>query len=125
MAMAGRIRVLLCDDSRSLATLVDHWLEEHDDLEFVGAIQHKEDCLEAIAETQPDVVLLDTMGIPGDDSLLRRIRAAVPEAAVIVYSGYVPLMQDGALGDGADAYLAKSDEEGELVATIRSVAGAR
>jgi DNA-binding NarL/FixJ family response regulator len=43
---------------------------------------------------------------------------------VIVYSGYVPLMQEGALGNGADAYLAKSDDDSELVATIRRVAGA-
>jgi DNA-binding NarL/FixJ family response regulator len=69
----------------------------------------------------PDVVLLDTMGVPGDDSLLLQIRGLVPGAAVIVYSGYVRLMQDGELGNAADAYLHKSDEEAELVATIRRV----
>jgi DNA-binding NarL/FixJ family response regulator len=75
-----------------------------------------------LPDARPDVVLLDTMGVPGDDSLLLRIRSAVPDAAVIVYSGYVRLMQDGELGRGADAYLQKSDDEGELVAAIRRVA---
>jgi two-component system response regulator (stage 0 sporulation protein A) len=122
MAMAGRIRVLLCDDSRSLATLVDHWLEEHDDLEFVGAIQHKEDCLEAIAETQPDVVLLDTMGNPHDTSTLETIHRAAPDARVILYSGYVALLGEDAL-PRADAFLDKGADHDELVAAVRSAAG--
>ena len=122
MAMAGRIRVLLCDDSRSLATLVDHWLEEHDDLEFVGAIQHKEDCLEAIAQTRPDVVLLDTMGNPHDTSTLETIRRSAPDARVILYSGYVALLGEDAL-PRADAFLDKGADHDELVAAVRSVAG--
>jgi DNA-binding NarL/FixJ family response regulator len=66
-------------------------------------------------------VLLDTLGKPGDDSLLRAVREAVPRAKVIVYSGYVRLMQKGALGHGADAYLEKGDDEAPLIAAIRSV----
>jgi DNA-binding NarL/FixJ family response regulator len=122
MAMAGRIRVLLCDDSRSLATLVDHWLEEHDDLEFVGAIQHKEDCLATVARTQPDVVLLDTMGDPHDASTLNVIRRSAPAAKVIIYSGYVALLGEDAL-PRADAFLDKGADHEELVSAIRSVAG--
>ena len=44
---------------------------------------------------------------------------------MIVYSGYVRLMQEGALGDEADAYLEKGDEEGPLVEAIRSVVRSR
>jgi DNA-binding NarL/FixJ family response regulator len=119
------IRVFHCDDSEAFTRLVAFWLAEHADIEHVGDAQTAEAALAALRQARPDVVLLDTMGLPGDDSLLRAIRAAVPEAAVIVYSGYVPLLKEGALGDGADAYLAKSDDDGELVATIRRVAGAR
>ena len=60
-------------------------------------------------------------GMPGDDTLLRQVREVAPQAKVIVYSGYVRLMQDGALGKGADAYLEKGDDDGPLVAAIRSV----
>jgi DNA-binding NarL/FixJ family response regulator len=122
MAMAGRIRVLLCDDSRSLATLVEHWMEDHADVEFVGAIQHKEDCLEAIERTRPDVVLLDTMGNPRDASTLETIRRAAPDARVIIYSGYVALLGEDAL-PRADAFLDKGADQAELLAVVRSVSG--
>jgi DNA-binding NarL/FixJ family response regulator len=62
------------------------------------------------------------MGSPGDPALLRRIRMAVPQARVIVYSGYLSIMDSGELGGEADAYLAKSDDEAALVAMIRAVA---
>ena len=119
------IRVFHCDDSEAFTRLVAFWLAEHPDIEHVGQAHSADGALAALPAADPDVVLLDTMGEPGDVSLLHAIRAAVPAAAVIVYSGYVPLMQEGALGDGADAYLAKSDEEDELVATIRAVVSAR
>jgi DNA-binding NarL/FixJ family response regulator len=122
MAMtAGRIRVLLCDDSRSLATLVEHWLEDHGDLEFVGAIQHKADCLDAVSRAQPDVVLLDTMGDPHESATLETIRRAAPAAQVILYSGYVALLGEDSL-PRADAFLDKGADHDELVAAIRSVA---
>jgi DNA-binding NarL/FixJ family response regulator len=114
--------VLLCDDSRSLATLVEHWLEDHDDLEFAGAIQHREDCAAALARTRPDVVLLDTMGDPGDASTLATIRRLAPAARVIIYSGYVALLGEDAL-PCADAFLDKGADQDELVAAIRSVTG--
>jgi DNA-binding NarL/FixJ family response regulator len=114
--------VLLCDDSRSLATLVAHWLEVHAaEIEFVGAIQHKEDCLPTVVRTQPDVVLLDTMGDPRDGSTLAAIRAAAPDARVIVYSGYVALLGEDAL-PRADAFLDKGAGPDELVDAIRAVA---
>src|SRR3954465_5830620 len=117
------IRVFHCDDSEAFTRLVAFWLAEHPDIEPAGAAHTPEAALAALAGTRPDVVLLDTMGLPGDDTLLHAIREAAPEAKVIVYSGYVRLMQAGELGQAADAYLQKSDEEGELVTTIRRVAG--
>jgi DNA-binding NarL/FixJ family response regulator len=119
------IRVLHCDDSEAFTRLVAFWLAEHGDIHHVGAAHTAESALAALPGSRPDIVLLDTMGGPGDNTLLQAIRAAVPDAAVIVYSGYVRLMHDGALGSAADAYLSKSDEDDELVAVIRSVAARR
>ena len=62
------------------------------------------------------------MGSPGDTTLLRRIRSEAPQARVIVYSGYVSLLDDGELGAEADAYIEKGDDEHALVAMIRAVA---
>jgi DNA-binding NarL/FixJ family response regulator len=119
------IRIFHCDDSTGFTRLVRHWLDEHADLDHVGAAHSGDDAIAAIGEARPDVVLLDTMGSPGDTGLLRRIRSTVPQARVIVYSGYVSLLEKGQLGAEADAYLEKGEDEAALVAMIRAVAAAR
>jgi DNA-binding NarL/FixJ family response regulator len=119
-----RIRIFHCDDSSAFARLVRHWLDDHADLEHVGAATSGDDAVTAIGPARPDVVLLDTMGSPGDSSLLRRIRSEAPHARVIVYSGYVSLLEEGGLGVEADGYLEKGDDEEALVAMIRAVAAA-
>jgi DNA-binding NarL/FixJ family response regulator len=116
------IRIFHCDDSEAFTRLVRHWLDEHEGIEYAGAAHSGEEAIEALPEARPDVVLLDTMGSPGDPALLRRIRTAVPQARVIVYSGYLSIVNSDELGGEADAYLAKSDDERTLVTMIRAVA---
>lgn len=123
--MPQQIRIFHCDDSEAFTRLVAHWLDEHGDIEHVGAAHTSDDAIAAIGPARPDVVLLDTMGSPGDTGLLRRIRSAAPQARVIVYSGYVAILDEGELGAEADAYLEKSDDERTLVAMIRAVAAKR
>jgi DNA-binding NarL/FixJ family response regulator len=118
----GRIRVMLCDDSTSLATLVDAWLDGHDDLEFVGAVHEVRDCPAGVAAARPDVVLLDTMGDPRDSTALDAIRVAAPAARVILYSGYVGLLGAEGIPLEADAFVDKGVAGSALVAAIRSVA---
>ncbi len=115
------IRVFHCDDSEAFTRLVAFWLSEHEDLEHAGQAHTAQGALDALPEAKADVVLLVTLGKPGDNTLLNEIRTVAPEVKVIVYSGYVRLMQEGALGDGADAYLEKSDDDAPLVAAIRAV----
>jgi DNA-binding NarL/FixJ family response regulator len=115
------IRVFHCDDSEAFTRLVAFWLAEHDDVEHVGEAHTAEAALAALPAARPDVVLLDTLGKPGDDTLLQAIRAISPGVKVIVYSGYVRLMQEGALGQTADGYLEKGDDDGPLLDAIRAV----
>lgn len=115
------IRVFHCDDSEAFTRLVAFWLAEHGDIEHAGQAHTAQGALDALSVAHADVILLDTLGKPGDDTLLKQIRAAAPEAKVIVYSGYVRLMREGALGAGADAYLEKGDDDGPLIEAIRSV----
>ena len=93
---AWGIRVFHCDDSEAFTRLVAFWLSEHDDIEHVGAAHTRRRGARPLPEVSPDVVLLDTLGRPGDDTLLLAVREAAPDARVIVYSGYVRLMQEGA-----------------------------
>ena len=114
------IRVLHCDDSEAFTRLVAFWLAEHADIEHVGEAHTAEAALAALPTARPDVVLLDTLGKPGDDALPQAIRRAAPGVKVIVYSGYLRLMQEGALGRTADGYLDKGDDEGALLDAIRA-----
>jgi DNA-binding NarL/FixJ family response regulator len=114
------IRVFHCDDSQAFTRLVELWLSEHPDLEHVGAAHSGEAALAALPAARPDVILLDTMGAPRDGALLWAMRERVPGARVIVLSAYVGLVGEEAAGPGADAYLAKADDEQSLVAAIRA-----
>jgi DNA-binding NarL/FixJ family response regulator len=116
-----RIRVFHCDDSPAFTRLVRLWLDDHEEFEHVGAAHTGPDALDAIPGAQPDVVLLDTMGSPGDQSLLSAIRDRCPATRVVVLSGYLSLVGEGELGDAADGYLAKGDDEAALVAMLRAV----
>jgi DNA-binding NarL/FixJ family response regulator len=113
------IRVFHCDDSEAFTRLVELWLGDHDDIEHAGAAHSVEAALEVLPQLKPDVILLDTMGEPGSDALLRSMRERAPDARVIVYSAYVGLGGAEVVGPGADAYLAKADDETALVAAIR------
>jgi DNA-binding NarL/FixJ family response regulator len=117
------IRVFHCDDSQAFTRLVEHWLDEHADIEWIGAESNRDRVRDSIAAVQPDVVLLDTMGKPGDTELIAAVREAAPAARVIVYSGYVRIVGATGLATGADAYLDKGDDEHALVACVRSVVG--
>jgi DNA-binding NarL/FixJ family response regulator len=117
----SRTRVFHCDDSGSFLVLVRHWLEEHDDMEWVGSERDRSRVGAAVAASEADVVLLDTMGRPGDGELIRSIRAAAPGVKVVVYSGYVGMLGAERLGGEADAYLDKAEDDAALVALIRSL----
>jgi DNA-binding NarL/FixJ family response regulator len=123
--MPQDLRVFHCDDSAAFTRLVRHWLDEHDGIEHVGAAHDGEEALRLLPEAAPDIVLLDTMGSPGDTALLHRIREAAPSARVIVYSGYLSILDAGELGGEADAYLEKGDDDTRLIAMINAVARLR
>src|ERR1700741_1866619 len=119
--MADRVRVFHCDDSEAFTRLVELWLADHSDIEHVGKAHSAQTALQALPHVGADVVLLDTMGDPGAAWLLDAVRDSAPGAAVIVYSAYVGLVGEQAVGPGADAYLGKDDDETALVEAIRSV----
>jgi DNA-binding NarL/FixJ family response regulator len=119
------IRVFHCDDSAAFTGLVRYWLDDHAEIEWAGA-EHRIDRVgDAVVAAAPDVVLLDTMGAPGDTALLSTLRERLPDVGIVVYSGYVRLMGSDGLPSGADAYVDKAEDDGALVAAIRGVATAR
>jgi two-component system response regulator NreC len=117
------IRILLADDHRVLRAGLRLLLERHSGLQVVGEASNGREAVEAAAELNPDVVVMDVaMPVLNGIDAAAQIAARFPHVATIVLSmhsdeGY--LLR--ALKAGARGYLLKDSAEAELVQAIRSV----
>ena len=116
-------RVVLADDVSELRALVRMSLERSGDFEVVAEAGNGREAIEAAADQQPDLVLLD-ISMPVMDGLeaLPKILDASPATKVVMLSGFA----EDRLGDearrlGAVAYLEKGVPPRELIARILDV----
>jgi DNA-binding NarL/FixJ family response regulator len=117
------IRVLVADDHPVVRRGLSALLGTLDDFEVVGEAVDGEAAVREAQLTRPDVVLMDVR-MPGIDGVeaTRRIRAAVPETAVLVLT-----MHDDdatvftAMQAGARGYLLKGADQDEIAGAIRAV----
>lgn len=111
--------VYLCDDVADIRLLMRFALEESPDLRVVGEAGDGEAGVEGVAETQPDVVLLD-LSMPRLDGLevISRLRRVSPGTGIVIFSGFsAERMRELALRLGADQYV----EKGTSIETVRDV----
>lgn len=94
-----------------------------DDLELLATVETGEQVLEAIAEHEPEIVLVDVR-LPGIDgiSVLRKIQTECPSVKSIVFSAYGDkrLLTD-AISAGARGYVMKGSPPEDLLRAIRTV----
>jgi DNA-binding NarL/FixJ family response regulator len=85
------VRVLVCDDTVELRTLLRWALERGHGVAVVGEAVDSAGAARLAAEVAPEVVLLD-LDMPGDGptALLRSVRQAAPDAAIVTFSGTEP-----------------------------------
>jgi DNA-binding NarL/FixJ family response regulator len=115
---AAVVRVLLCEPSEPFSRLVGLWLEPHPDLELVAVAHHRDIAVALIAETRPDVIVLDAMLHNRAPLLPSELRRIAPKATLIVYSGHVtPVARH--VAPGADAYVHKRGDSRELLRALR------
>lgn len=115
------IRVLLVDDHPLLRAGVGAVLASLPDLDVVGATGRLEEVATLVADTSPDVVLLD-LGLGTRDGG-ELIPALVRSTQVLVFTATgtdVAVLR--ALGAGATGYLLKDASSDELAAAVRAVA---
>ena len=81
------VRVFHCDDSAAYRHLLREQLRDDDTVEIVGGAGDTDAAIDGVAETQPDVVLLDLVAPGVVDEFTSRIRTVAPGARVVVLSG--------------------------------------
>ena len=115
------LRIVHCDDSPDVLLLVEHWCEDHPDLDVVASALGIRAAIEMVELHQPDIVITDTLGSPRDDSLLRWLHDAAPDAKLVVYTGYRPHQLAPDLARLADRIVTKTSDDVDLVTALRSM----
>lgn len=119
-------RVVIVDDTPDLRDLLTVVLHRASDFQVVGQAGDGREGLRLVREERPDVVLLDlAMPVMSGLEALPRTRRLVPDAAIVVLSGFgAEAMAQRALDAGADSYVEKGTPAPRMLDRIREVLGA-
>ena len=120
------MRVLLCDDTPELLTLLRYALESAGDVETVGAVGDGDAAVRLAADEQPDVVVLD-LEMPGPDpeALLNRLRRAAASAALVTFSGHEPASVAGAAVEQIALHVPKTTDLAAAARAVRELGSSR
>lgn len=118
------IRVAIADDSDDLLLMLAELVNASPGLQCVARIAAPHDLMDAVASSQPDVLVLDLLfGGITSLPLVPRLRAANARTRIVIHSGYdIDRLASGALDGGAVAVVPKGGDPDELIAAIRRAA---
>lgn len=113
-------RLLVVDDSRVAFEILSHALANSEKYRVEYFCRNGEKLFETYEKQRPDIVIMDIVmcGMDGID-LTRQLKTAYPEACVVIVTamGY-PDMQHEAAQAGADGFVQKPIQSGELISTL-------
>jgi two-component system response regulator DevR len=126
-ATDGTIGVLIVEDHRVVAEGLAALINQQGDMKVVGGAASVAECVAAVTELGPDVVLVDFRLPDGTGSeataALRQVR---PETRVIFLTREdTDAARFAAVQSGASAFIHKSKAAAEVVSAIREVARGR
>jgi DNA-binding NarL/FixJ family response regulator len=123
MAAPDPVRVMVIDDQADVRFLVGLILADHEDIEVVAEAEGGEAALARIAESAPDVALLDArMPIMDGYELAPRLLERAPGLRIALLTSLVDeLVEEKAKAAGAHATASKADFDA-LPALVRRLA---
>lgn len=127
MTGSDRVTVALADDHTLFRQGIRELLSTDPAIEIVGEASNGDEVLALVRQYRPNVFLLDVeMPGPGAKALISRIHQTHPRTAVVVLTMHeAPAVVRELLDGGAAAYLVKTVEREQLVATVHSVTRSR
>jgi DNA-binding NarL/FixJ family response regulator len=121
--MNKKHRILLCDDQDMVRWTVREFLKPGSDIEVVGEASGGQAGIDATLELLPDLVLMD-VSMPEVNGIeaTRQIVARAPGVKVLAHSSHHNWeIVDQMFTAGAQGYVLKLGDVGELVSAIRNV----
>jgi len=121
---ASKVRVLIADDNRPFAEVLQAMLTRDPRMEVVGLVTSGREAVELAGRLRPDLVLMD-ISMPSVDGLeaTRRIRRQYQDVGVLIVTGSDAAADvDAARQAGAAGYLTKDNIVGGLVEAILDAA---
>lgn len=118
------IRVILCDDHAMVRRGINDTLSDTSDIEVVAQASNYSEVKDALRNHQCDVLILD-LNLPGRggmDVLTSLKEAALPTKVLVVSMFAEDQYAIRCLRAGAQGYLNKAGDPGELITAVRAIA---
>ena len=116
-------RVVIADDVAEIRRLLTRMFRDQDDFVVVGEAANGDEALSKCQDHAPDVVILDiNMPVRSGLEVLPDIREAVPDALIVIFSGFSSAsMTDRLLQLGANAYIEKGTPSADILGRLRDL----
>ena len=116
-------RVVIADDDLPVRALLRHTLARDARFVVVGEAGDGSEALEVVAETDPDLLLLDLVMPEMDGLAVLHALGSTSRPTVVVLTGIDDDLEDQALSGGAAAYLEKGSAFDALTDRLAQVLG--
>lgn len=119
----GKTKIILVDDHPLVREWLSNLIHQQPDLAICGEAETASAAMQAIADTKPDVAIVDiSLKDSSGIELIKNIKAVHPQLAVIVLSMHDErLYAERALRAGARGYIMKRETTKKIITAIRRV----